>query len=598
MHISEPRLAALSEQLAARKVDLYLQPMGDEFQGEYTPECAARLPYLTGFSGSAGMGAFWAAPHGARRHTLFVDGRYTLQAAQQVGPQVAVLHSGEVTLPQWLGEQAGPIVIGFDPWLMTQAQLEQLQQATAHLKLSWQPVANPVDALWQDRPVPPSGKVELHALELAGASFEEKRSALLEKMGAQGADGLLLTLPDGINWLLNIRGEDIPFNPLMLGYLAIKNNGESILYTFERTLVQDVDAYFSAQQVTVAPIADLWAGKMAIGKAGEKWMIDASVSAAGFWQLASAQGIELMRVEDPTLLPKACKNPVELAGVRAAHGRDGMALSRLLCWLDGRVRGGNLPDELEVVEKLESYRRQSNLYRQPSFATIAGSGPHGAIVHYRADAASNRRLKKGDIFLLDSGGQYPDGTTDVTRTVTIGEPTTLMKEHYTRVLKGHIALATARFPAGTTGPQLDALARQFLWSAGLDYDHGTGHGVGAYLCVHEGPQRIAKKGSGVALQPGMIVSNEPGYYAEGKYGIRIENLVAVVKVGATEKGRDLLGFETLTLAPIDTRLVEVKMLTADERNWLNDYHRRVYKALSGAMDEAERRWLNAATRAV
>ena len=598
MHVSDPRLAALSQQLATLGVDLYLQPMGDEFQGEYTPASAARLPWLTGFGGSAGMGAFWAAAHGARRHTLFVDGRYTLQAVQQVGPQVAVLHSGEVTLAQWLAQQAGNLVIGFDPWLMTQAQVEDLQKATQHLPVRWQAIANPVDAVWDDRPAPPSGKVALQPLELAGVSYEEKRSALLEKMGAQGVDGVLLTLPDGINWLLNIRGEDIPFNPLLLGYLAIKNNSESILYTFDRTFIQDVDAYLKSQQVRVSSITEFWAGKSALGKPGGKWMIDASVSAAGFWELAAQQRIELLRAEDPTLLPKACKNPAELEGVRAAHGRDGVALSRALCWLDGRVRGGNLPDELEVVAKLEGYRRQSNLYREPSFATIAGSGPHGAIVHYRADAASNRRLKKGDLFLLDSGGQYADGTTDVTRTVSIGEPTTQMKEHYTRVLKGHIALATARFPAGTSGPQLDVLARQYLWAEGLDYDHGTGHGVGAYLCVHEGPQRIAKKGSGVALQPGMILSNEPGYYLEGKYGIRIENLVVVVKIGATEKGKDMLGFETLTLAPIDTRLVEVKLMTADERNWLNDYHRRVYKALSPAMDASERHWLDAATRAV
>ncbi len=600
MHVSEPRLAALSAQLISLGVDLYLQPMGDEFQGEYTPDCAARLPFLTGFTGSAGLGVFWAQAHGARRHTLFVDGRYTLQAAQQAGPRMAVLHSGEVTLAQWLEQQADKaLVVGFDPWLMTQAQVEHLQQATAHLSIRWQALEkNPVDAVWVERPAAPEGAVELQPLELAGASYEQKRSALLERIGQQGADGLILALPDGINWLLNIRGSDIPFNPLLLSYFALNRHGIATLFTYERTFGQQVDNYLAEQGVAVASIAALWSGKKSIGAAGESWLIDAGTAASGFFALAEKNGVALKRIEDPTLLPKACKNQVELDGVRAAHGRDGVALSRLLCWLDGRVRGGNFPDELEVVEKLEGYRRQSNLYRQPSFATISGSGPHGAIVHYRADEASNRRLKKGDIFLLDSGGQYPDGTTDVTRTVTIGEPTTQMKEHYTRVLKGHIALAAARFPAGTSGQQLDALARQFLWAAGLDYDHGTGHGVGAYLCVHEGPQRIAKKGSSVALVPGMIVSNEPGFYLEGKYGIRIENLVAVVKLGATAQGKDMLGFETLTLAPIDTRLVEVSLLTVDERNWLNDYHRRVHKALSPSMDAVELRWLDEATRAI
>jgi Xaa-Pro aminopeptidase len=598
MHISDTRLDALEAALAAAKVDLYLQPMADEFQGEYTPECAARLPYLTGFTGSAGLGAFWAKPHGARRHVLFADGRYTLQAAQQVSARMQVVNSGEVPLSKWLEESDAPVTIGFDPWLVTESQIESWKKTTAALPVTWQAMENPVDGIWKDRPAAPAGEVELQPLSLAGKSFEDKRSELLQWLGAHHADAAMLTLPDGINWLLNIRGSDIPFNPLLLAYLKIEKSGESTLYISGHTFVQSVDEYLKSQQVAVVDIASLWSGKMPMAKKGEKLVIDPAHSAHGFWVLAEKQGVELLSMDDPTLLPKAKKNSVELDGVRAAHRRDGLALSKLLCWLDERAAANKLPDELEVVAKLEECRKQANSYREPSFATIAGSGPHGAIVHYRADAASNRRLKKGDIFLLDSGGQYPDGTTDVTRTVTIGEPTTIMKDHYSRVLKGHIALATAKFPAGTSGQQLDTLARQYLWQAGLDYDHGTGHGVGAYLCVHEGPARIAKKGSPVALEVGMILSNEPGFYLEGKYGIRIENLVTVIKTGAMPNGRDMLGFETLTLAPIDTRLVEVKMLTVDERNWLNDYHRRVYSAHEAALDYEEKRWLADATRAI
>ncbi len=597
MHISQPRLLALQAQLNTVSVDVYLQPMADEFQGEYTPDCAARLPWLTDFTGSAGLGAFWAAPHGQRRHTLFVDGRYTLQATQQVSADIQVCNSGEQPLGAWLRAQDAALTIGFDPWLVTHDQVVSWAQAdTRHRWVGLAP--NPVDAIWAERPAPPAGEVVLQPEALAGMPASEKHAALLAQLGEAGVDGAIFTLPDGINWLLNIRGNDIPFNPLMLSYLILKTDGSSKLYTYERTYVQDVQAYFSGLGVMLAPLADLWAGNMPLAPAGARLWIDPSVAAEGFWQLAAGQGITLVPQADPTLLPKACKNTTELAGIRAAHQRDGLALSRFLCWLDQQIEAGKLPDELTVVATLERFRSESPDYRQPSFATIAGAGPNGAIVHYRADTQSNRRLKKGELLLLDSGGQYADGTTDVTRTVAIGEPTGPMKEHYTRVLKGHIALVTARFPEGTTGPQLDVLARQFLWQAGLDYDHGTGHGVGAYLCVHEGPARIAKRGSSVALAPGMVLSNEPGYYAAGKYGIRIENLVAVEVVGAAPHGKALLGFDTLTLAPIDTRLVDVAMLSSDERNWLNDYHRRVYKTHAAAMHGLEKEWLASATRAV
>jgi Xaa-Pro aminopeptidase len=381
----------------------------------------------------------------------------------------------------------------------------------------------------------------------------------------------------------------------LLGYLQLSANGAAVLFTYERALPLEVSGYLQAQGVAHRTIEAMRADMFA---AGSRWLIDPAMSAQAWWELAAQAGATLVAGDDPTLLPKACKNAVELDGIRAAHQRDGAALSRFLCWFDHQVGAGRFPTELQVVDTLEQMRAHDNRYRGASFATIAGSGAHGAIVHYRATAESDRRVQKGELFLLDSGGQYEDGTTDVTRTITVGVPTSAMKVNNTRVLKGHIALAMARFPEGTSGVQLDVLARQYLWEAGLDYAHGTGHGVGAFLCVHEGPQRIATKGSPVALQPGMILSNEPGYYAAGQYGIRIENLVAVVQVGQTEQGKKLLGFETLTLAPIDTRLVEVSMLTSAERNWLNAYHQRVFKAHADALSSKEREWLASATRAI
>lgn len=590
------RIDALAAALAKEKVDLYLQPINDEFQGEYTPPSAARLSYLTGFTGSAGLGAFWADAS-KHLHTLFTDGRYTIQAEQELeGTGMQSFNSGNVTLAQWLEkEKAQGISIGFDPWLITRNQLANWKKATSALDITWVPIANPVDGIWSERPALPSSDVQLHPDALSGKPYNEKRSMLLQAVAQQKADGVILTLPDGINWLLNVRGADIPFNPLLLGYLALKKDGSATLFTFDRTYIQDVESYWKHNKITVADIDDVFTREA--GFSGT-WLIDPATSGEGWWLRAEKEGWKIISAEDPTLLPKACKNAVELDGMCAAHKRDGAALSKFLGWFDGQIGAGRIPEELQTVEVLESIRKRDERYRGASFATIAGSGAHGAIVHYRATEKTNRRMQKGELFLLDSGGQYDDGTTDVTRTVAVGGASPQMCEAFTRVLRGHIALARARFPEGTTGAQLDVLARQYLWDAGMDYDHGTGHGVGAFLCVHEGPQRISKKGSAVALQPGMILSNEPGYYEAGKFGIRIENLVAVIEVGKMEDGKKLLGFETLTLAPIDTRLVMTDRMTSTERNWLNDYHRRVYKTLEASMDAKEKAWLAQATRAV
>lgn len=591
------RIEALSAELSRLQVDLYLQPMADEFQGEYVPAYLARLPWLTGFTGSAGLGAFWADAS-RHLHTLFSDGRYTIQAERELqGTGMQSLNSGQVGLAQWLKqENAHGIRIGIDPWLVTQAQMSGWKKATAGLDVTWVELAtNPVDAIWSDRPRAPSGDVQLHPESLSGQSYADKREAIKQAIAAHKADGAILTLPDGINWLLNIRGSDIAYNPLLLSYLTVNRDGSATLYCFDRMFDQAVEKYFKRFTIKIELIDRMFNGEAVLRG---RWLVDSSVAPQGLWSRAEREGWEIVATEDPTLLPKACKNGVELDGIRAAHQRDGVSLSKFLAWFDGQVGAGRLPEELQVVEQLEQFRARDNRYRGPSFATIAGTGPNGAIVHYRADASSNRRCRKGELLLLDSGGQYEDGTTDVTRTIAISGASPAMCEAFTRVLKGHIALASVRFPEGTAGIQLDALARQYLWQAGMDYDHGTGHGVGAYLCVHEGPQRISKKGSAVALQPGMILSNEPGYYEAGQYGIRIENLVAVVEVGTTADGKRMLGFDTLTLAPIDTRLVMVDLLTSAERNWLNDYHRRVCKALESAMDAREKAWLAQATRAI
>ncbi|MES2983714.1 MAG: aminopeptidase P family protein [Pseudomonadota bacterium] len=594
----------LEKAIQTAKLSLYLVPMVDEFQGEYIPAYAARLPHVSGFTGSAGMGAFWAEPSATRTHTLFVDGRYTIQAAREA-EGLAVLNSGDVSLTEWINAQANAgDRIGFDPWLVSEQQLEQWQKATAAKKIEW--VAhrgNLVDGIWDAQEVPPAGDVVLQPLDLAGVDYATKRTALLSTLSKHGADGVLLTQPDGINWLLNIRGSDVPFNPLLLAHMLLRADGSAVLFTFAHTLSAAVTDYLAQHQVRVAPLASVFDGSLDALKKGETLLMDASATAHGWFTLAASAGCNVVKAEDPTVLPKAIKNSVELQGIRAAHARDGLALSRLLHWFDARSSAGNSPDELMVVSALEDFRAKDASYRGASFATIAGCGPNGAIVHYRADAASNRKSRPGDIFLLDSGGQYPDGTTDVTRTLFVsspagGSPAPAVKEHFTRVLKGHIALAGAKFPAGTSGIQLDVLARQYLWSAGLDYDHGTGHGVGAFLCVHEGPQRISKRGSLVPLVPGMIVSNEPGYYAANQYGIRIESLIAVIETGVAADGKKLLGFETLTLAPIDARLIEVALLSADERNWLNAYHRRVYEAHAPSLDDKARQWLTQATRAI
>lgn len=564
--------------MAKAGVDIWLQPVADEFQGEYVAAYAQRLPWLTGFSGSAGMGAFWAK-HG-KKHALFVDGRYTLQAANEVDTKtIEPINSGDVSLNDWLKKQGNePLTVGFDPWLFTIAQIRKWQK-NAPANITFKP-ADAVDAAWKDRPKPPQGKVREHPIGLAGQSTKDKIANIQAALKDAGADALLITLPDAVNWLLNIRGSDIPFNPLLLSYALVHEDGDVEVASFQKVGdKKHID------------ISNLWKLNEWPFRAIKRVIVDGNEAPHAVTLQANKFEFELIEKDDPTQLAKACKNDAELDGMRLAHLRDGAALSKFLHWLSKQ----NGVDELKVVDQLESFRKAEKSYIEPSFATIAGSGPNGAIVHYRATEASNRQAKNGELFLLDSGAQYNDGTTDVTRTMAIGEPSDEMRRNFTLVLKGHIALAKATFPEGTSGAQLDSLARQYLWGAGLDYDHGTGHGVGAHLCVHEGPQRISKRGSEVALREGMILSNEPGYYKNGEYGIRIENLIAVIKVGQCANGKKLLGFETLTLAPIDRKLVAAELMQAQERIWLNAYHERVYASHQAGMNEEERNWLREAT---
>jgi Xaa-Pro aminopeptidase len=587
------RLPALRGECARRGLAGFIVPRADEHQGEYVAARAERLAWLTGFSGSAGLAVVLS-----EKAAIFVDGRYTLQVTQEVDTDsFEPLHLTERPPGEWIAANLGvEETLGYDPWLHTEDGVQRLRAAC--LKAGGSLVActdNPLDAVWRDQPPPPIAPVVAHELRHAGRSSADKRRDLGDGLAADKVDAAVLTAPASIAWLLNIRGGDVPHTPLPLSFAVLHRDGTVELFIDRRKLVPGLEAHLG-NQVSVAPPEALVATLERLGQAGARVRADPASAAAWVFDRLEAAGADVVRGADPCALPKACKNAVELAGTRAAHVRDGAAVTRFLAWLAGAAARGDLT-EIDAAERLLAFRRENEEFRDLSFATISGAGPNGAIVHYRVSAESNRRLHAGDLYLVDSGAQYLDGTTDVTRTVAIGEPTAEMRDRFTRVLKGHIAIATARFPAGTTGSQLDTLARQALWQAGLDYDHGTGHGVGSYLGVHEGPQRISKLPNSVALRPGMIVSNEPGYYKTGAYGIRIENLVAVTEVPRPAAAdRDLYGFETLTLAPIDCRLVTPELLSEDEIAWLDRYHARVRDGLAALVDGDTAAWLDDATR--
>ena len=586
------RLARLRAELRRLGVDGFLVPRADAHQGEYVPASAQRLAWLTGFTGSAGLAVVLT-----ERAALFVDGRYTLQAQDQVDASLyALRHVIEQPATEWISANLPKgAALGYDPWLHTPGELERYRAASERAGGSLRPLAsNPIDAIWTDRPAPPLAPVVPHDLRFAGKSAAEKRREIGAALAKDAIDAAVLTAPDSIAWLLNIRGGDVPHTPLPLSFAILHADAHVELFIDRRKLASGTEAHLGPE-VKAAEPDELGPALDRLGAAKKRVLADPAMAAAWVFDRLSAAGARVQRAADPCQLPKACKNEVELAGTRAAHRRDGAALTRFLAWLAATAAEGALT-EIAASDELEKFRRGGENFRDLSFPTISGAGSNGAIVHYHATPRTERRLEPGTLYLVDSGAQYLDGTTDVTRTVAIGTPAPEMRDRFTRVLKGHIALALCHFPKGTSGSQLDALARRALWEAGLDYDHGTGHGVGSYLGVHEGPQRISKLPSAQALMPGMIVSNEPGYYKTGAYGIRIENLVVVTKLPEDGAEREMLGFETITLAPIDRACVEPSLLDAREVAWFDAYHARVRQELAPLVDAATAQWLAAATQ--
>ena len=586
------RVAALRAELRRRGLDGFIVPHADRHQNEYLPPSEERLAWLTGFSGSAGVVLVLAD-----RGVLFVDGRYTLQAREQTDPAVFVIeHLVERPPEVWIEQNlAAGTKLGYDPWLHTIAGAEKLAKACEAVGASLVPVdSNPVDAIWSDRPAPPLGPVVLHDVRLAGEEASAKLVSVAAEVAKARADALVVSDPHAVAWAFNIRGSDVAHTPVALAFALVPKEGRPALYVDGRKLANTV-RHRLEQLADVREPTALEPDLAALGTASRTVRLDQATAADALARTLTGAGGKVSRGGDPMALMKAVKNAVEIEGARAAHRRDGAAVARFLAWFDREAPGGKLT-EIDAVAALESFRRDTGLLKDVSFPTIAGSGPNGAIVHYRVTRASNRRINPGELFLVDSGGQYQDGTTDITRTIAVGAGSVEMRDRFTRVLKGHIAIARALFPDGTTGAQLDSFARQYLWTAGLDFDHGTGHGVGSYLSVHEGPARISKLGT-AALKRGMILSNEPGYYRTGAYGIRIENLVLVVAAPPVAGGeKELNAFATLTLAPIDRRLVEPSLLTNDEGRWLDDYHARVADALAPLVDADTRAWLAAATR--
>ncbi|WP_206454208.1 aminopeptidase P family protein [Aurantimonas marina] len=593
---SAERVRRLRAAFAESGIDGFIVPRADEYQGEYIPPSAARLEWLTGFSGSAGVAAVFAD-----RAVILVDGRYTLQVRSEIDLAVfEPLSSGETSLADFLKAAAPGKRIGYDPWLHTVSEIRTLtdviEAAGGHLVAL---PANPIDRIWNDRPAPPKARAVVHPERFAGRPATEKLSDLAGRIGEAKADAALLTDPASIAWAFNLRGADVPHTPLMLAFAILPADGRPTLFVDPDKLGAEIRAYLAALCALALP--EDFEPALKREAAGRAIGLDPQLGAARLATIVEAAGGTLVDMPDPARLPRAIKNAGEIAGSRAAHRRDGAAVSSFLAWLD-RQPPGSLT-EIAAVERLEASRaeygeRDGSPLKDISFDTIAGSGPNGAIVHYRVNRGSDRLLGEGELFLLDSGAQYEDGTTDITRTIPIGQPSAEMREKFTLVLKGMIAIATARFPKGTRGVDLDPLARIALWKAGCDYAHGTGHGVGSYLAVHEGPQSISRRGMAV-LEAGMILSDEPGYYREGAYGIRIENLILIEPATAVAGGDlPMHSFETLTLAPIDRRLIEPMLMSREEIDWVDTYHATVRAALTALLPAADQDWLEAATRPV
>jgi Xaa-Pro aminopeptidase len=592
--VGKPRITKLREWLSENELDGFMVPRADEHQGEYVPARAARLKWLTGFTGSAGIAIVLAD-----RAVIFVDGRYQLQVRDEVDLDIFSIESLVDNPPSsWLGENlAKGTRLGFDPWLHTIGEIKALRVAADKVGVVLVPVGrNPIDIIWQDQPAAPAAQVELHPIAFAGELARDKLKRLAADIARDGASHTVLTDPSSIAWAFNIRGDDVPHTPLALGFAILAADGKHQLFMEKAKFSREVEAYLTQLADPHQPV-EFEQAVADLAKSSARIALDPALAADKLRMVVEENGGSIVEAADPARVPRATKNTAEIAGSRAAHRRDGAAVAKLLCWLDRQVPGSL--DEIAVVAKLEECRRQTGEetqmpLRDVSFDTISGAGPNGAIMHYRVSRSTSRRLNAGELFLLDSGAQYQDGTTDITRTMPVGNPAAEMRERYTLVLKGLIGISTLRFPAGTRGSEIDAVARMALWKHGLDFAHGTGHGVGSYLAVHEGPQRIARTGTQKLLE-GMIISNEPGYYKNGHYGIRLENLILVTLAEDLDGGDIAMHrFETLTLAPFDTRMVETELLTRDELNWLDAYHARVLAEIGPMLDGEVLAWLEKA----
>jgi len=584
------RLKALREQLKADQLDGFVVPLTDEHMSEYVGSYAQRLAWLTGFEGSAGSAV--VLPQEA---AIFVDGRYTLQVRSQVdGKDWSYQSVPETSVADWLKDHAPQGArIGYDPWLHSRDWVRKATEALAARGAELVAVEqNPIDKVWSDRPEASKAHLAVQPEKYTGRSSADKRQEIADWLTAQGADAAVLSALDSIAWAFNVRGQDVSRTPVALAFALVRSDGTADLFVNPEKISPEVQQHLG----NGVRLHDRNAFEAALRELkGQTVAVDPERAVAAIFEALDKAGAKVIPVRDPTILPKAIKNAVEIAGQKSAQYRDGAAIARFLRWVETEAPKGNV-DELKASDRLEALRREDPELRDLSFDSISGAGPNGAIVHYRSSEKTNRKLEMNSIYLIDSGGQYLDGTTDITRTVVVGEPTDEMRDRFTRVLKGHIAVATAVFPKGTRGTQLDSFARRPLWEAGLDYAHGTGHGVGSFLSVHEGPQRISPAGSAQAggdepLRAGMILSNEPGYYKTGEYGIRIENLVLVVDKPIEGAEKETLGFETLTFAPIERRLVDVSMLSDAELGWLNNYHADVLEKIGARLEGEDKTWL-------
>lgn len=570
------KLQQLRKEIKKHKGVGFVIPSNDEFQSEYCPDSAKRLEYLTGFSGSNGIAIVLND-----KAAFFTDGRYTIQAKAQVSSKDYEIYNLADKNPwQWLLENTKKGKLLLDPMLHTQSNYKKYESVCAVKSVN----ENLIDLIWQGRPKKPQSRVQPHALKYAGESVDSKLEKITDKIKGEGGDSAIIAAPDSVCWLLNIRGDDVACSPLILAYAIVNKKGRIKLFIEKDRLSSQATEHLGDKIEIINP------AKLASEVKALKGRVLIDPNSAPYWFFDKIAEKNTIYAADICQLPKACKNKVEIKGAYKAHIIDGVAVTKFLFWLD-KVIGKEPVSEISASNRLLEFRQEAKEFQQPSFDTISGFGSNGAIVHYHSTEATNKELKGNGLFLLDSGGQYKEGTTDITRTIAIGKPTKEQKRNFTLVLKGHIALASMVFPEGITGSQLDSMARQYLWQNGLDFDHGTGHGVGSYLGVHEGPQRISKMPNNVALRPGMIISNEPGYYKEGEYGIRIENLITVIKKDEFSKNdKEFYGFETLTVVPIDLKLIDISILDKVEINWLNDYHKRVLSDIKHGLDSDLQKW--------